>query len=373
MQHKTPVQVLSVGGDLTFINGHKPPSTVRELLNWLRSIEENLAERLLKSLSAAWPSQMYFIIHAPNASVGGSLDLPRLLGKSIQRPQFLQRALTSWDSKIAVNRISGSRMDASFVHGRNMNNQPNLGGKRVALVGVGTIGGFLAKFLAQSGAGTAQGQLLLLDNQILEPGNVGRHFLGLPHVGKNKARGVQEELRRIAPDCEIAAFAGCALERRADLIGYDLLVDATGERSLSDVLNKDVFDARRDGKKTASVLHVWLVGNGVAAQSLLVDGTKHACFRCLRLEHTATERFRLLRPDHAATLTPADCGEGAYFAYGVGAPAIAAGLAVQTCLDWVKGSPSPRFRTIRVVHDATFEVKDSDVSPREKCPVCGFA
>src|SRR5205823_513804 len=150
----------------------------------------------------------------------------------IQRPQFLQRALPSWQNKIAINRISGSRMDARFIYERNMVDRSNLSGKRIALVGVGTIGGFLAKFLAQSGAGAGGGgQLLLVDNQCLEPGNLGRHLLGLPDIGKNKAQAVREELLRVNPDCEIAAFDGNALERNADLMGYDLLVDATGERA----------------------------------------------------------------------------------------------------------------------------------------------
>jgi hypothetical protein len=69
-------------------------------------------------------------------------------------------------------------------------------------------------------------------------------------------------------------------------------------------------------------------------------------------------------------MTPANCGEGAYFAYGVGAPAIAGGLAIQMSLDWIKGRPSPRFRTIRIVEDATFAVKDANVTRLEGCPVC---
>jgi hypothetical protein len=372
-KHRTPVHVISVDRDLTFVNGHRAPSTFRELAAWLGSIQDTAVERLVASLTSAWPAPMWFLIHAPNGSVGGRLELPGVLARSIQRLSFLGHALRMWDSKIAIHRISGSRIDTRYVFGRNMNDRPSLCGKRIALVGVGTIGGFLAKFLTQSGAGAAGGRLMLIDNQILEPGNVGRHFLGLPHVGQNKAQAVQEELRRVTPDCEISAVTGDVLERKSDLMQYDMVIDATGERALSDVLNKEFVEARQKRKTTAPILHVWLVGNGVAAQSLLVDGPELACFRCLRLERTDEERFRLLRPDHPATLTPANCGEGAYFAYGVGAPAIAAGLAVQMCLDWANAKRSPRFRTIRVVHDATFEVKDSDVAPREKCPVCGSA
>lgn len=367
---KTSVHVISVKRELTFARGQRAPCTLQELLNWLQSIEPEAITRLMAAIPSTWPALLYFLLHASNGSVGGSLVLPLLLERSIQRPKVLGRMLASWAPKILINKIYGVRLDADFVARRNMNDQPNLSGKRVALIGLGTIGGFVAKFLAQSGAGVGGGQLFLIDEQMLAPGNIGRHFLGLLHVGKNKAKATQEELRRIAPDSNVGIFAGNVLERISDLFGFDLVVDATGERALSEVLNKEFVNARRLDETKATVLHVWLVGNGVAAQALLVDGGAQACFRCLRLERSDQERFRLLRPDHPARLTPANCGEGAYFAYGVGAPAIAGGLAIQLCLDWVKGRPSPRFRTIRVVNEATFDVKDSDVLRRDKCPVC---
>jgi hypothetical protein len=366
-----PVTLLSHWGQLTLAAQTRLPSTLDELFVWLRFLDTRLVDRLVAGLVQAWPNELLFLVQARNGSVGGVLILPAILAKSIQRPQFLARSLVSWAKKIEVQRLSGTRMDAEFVYSRNLVGRANLGGKRVALVGVGTIGGLLAKLLAQSGAGTAGGQLILIDPQNLEPGNVGRHWLGLHYVGMNKALGARQELSRTNLDCEVRAIPDSVLSRIADLMYCDLVVDATGERALSDVLNREFVQARREGRTRSACLHVWLVGSGVAVQGLLVDKPEFACFRCLRLDDPADERFRLLKPGHPATLIPAACGEGAYFAYGVGASAVASGLAAQMCLEWANGEPTPRLRTIRLNHEATFRVKDSDAAAREKCPACG--
>lgn len=364
------VCVLSFDKDLTFAAGERAPDNFKALSDWLQRISPPLLDKLIAMLSSRWPARMFFLLHAPNGTVGGALELPILLSQAIQRPQAARRVLTTHAHKISVARMHGVRVDADFIFRRNMNDQANLSGKRIALVGIGTIGGFAAKFLAQSGAGTGGGQLLLIDNQGLAPGNVGRHFLGLPYIGINKAESMRRELLRTLPDCDVGVYAGDVLKRKADLLGYDLIVDATGERALSEVLNQEFVQARRQAQTSAAILHAWLVGNGVAAQALMIDDKQHACFRCLRLKDSDQERFRLLRPDHPASMTPANCGEGAYFAYGVGAPAIASGLAVQMVLDWVNARPSPRFRTIRIVEAATFAVKDANVTRLEGCPVC---
>src|SRR5205807_610113 len=145
----------------------------------------------------------------------------------------------------------------------------------------------------------------------------GRHWLGIPYVGKNKAIAAREELSRTNPDCDVAAISESALEHMASLMDCDLVIDATGEQAVSDVLNADFVKARREGATGLTSLHVWLVGGGVAAQAVLVDKPEYACFRCLRLDH-GVERFRVRNPGHPVALTPANCGEGAYFAYGVG-------------------------------------------------------
>lgn len=361
--------VLSIKSNLTFAENHRAPSTLDDLLKWMDWLEPTSSQRLLELISQLWPAHLYFFLNSTNGCVGGRLELPAALRRAIQRPKAVGRLLAAHAGKIVVTRLSGSRADADFVESRNMDHQPNLGNKAIALVGIGTIGGFLAKFLSQSGAGTRGGRFFLIDNQILTPGNVSRHFLGLRDVGKSKAVAMRDELLRLCPESNITALNVDAIAKLPDLLALDLLVDATGDQALAEVFDREIITARRSGQAPA-IVHSWLVGNGIAARMLVVDDDHYACMRCLRLDQPDQERFRLIKPDHPARLTPANCGEGAYFAYGVGAPAIAAGLATQGCLDWVKGNPSPRFRTVRIVNEATFEVKDSNARRRNTCSLC---
>ena len=72
----------------------------------------------------------------------------------------------------------------------------------VAVLGCGALGGQLAVQLAQAGVG----KLTLLDDDVLDWRNVGRHVLDGSSVGKNKALTLKEAILRRFPDAEVEAF-----------------------------------------------------------------------------------------------------------------------------------------------------------------------
>ena len=145
-------------------------------------------------------------------------------------------------------------------------------------------------------------------------------------------------------------------------------MDATGEEAVSIALNQRLVDRRPSGP---AAVHVWLVGNGAAAQCLFVDHKgEGACLKCFRPAGAATRPHWPLAPGTGLSEAPAACGEAAFIPYGVAAPAIAAGLALKVCLDWARGDAHPAMRTIRV--DAAATVPVSDCSPRAAagCAAC---
>lgn len=103
---------------------------------------------------------------------------------------------------------------------------------RVGIVGLGSIGSKVALSLARSGVR----RFLLVDDDLLLPGNICRNELSWAGVGIHKAEAVREALSLVAPDLEIgvridrvtgqesAIAAAAALK---DLAACDLLVDAT--------------------------------------------------------------------------------------------------------------------------------------------------
>lgn len=103
---------------------------------------------------------------------------------------------------------------------------------KVGIVGLGSIGSKLAVSLARSGIR----RFVLVDDDLLLPGNMVRHELTWAAVAMHKAQAVRDQLRLVAADLDITAkthrLAGqeSAMVEAAllnELAGCDLLVDAT--------------------------------------------------------------------------------------------------------------------------------------------------
>lgn len=368
-----PAFVFRSDTDLTFRRDYRQPQTLAEFIAWLESTVPNMGNQAISELTRRFPDHLVSLfVNAPNGCVGIMVDASLPILKGAQRRQGLQSIAQANAGKIGVQRYSGTRIDLPFIFRRNMNRHAPLTGRRIALVGCGTIGSHLAKFLVQSGAGHEDGTLIVLDNQTLEPGNVGRHYLGTTSIGESKPSALKEDLLRQFPEANILPMVTDAESFLEILAGYDLIVDATGEEALSMSINHRFVAHRRDHDRTPDVIHVRLFGNGAAAQALLVDGSEFACFKCLKPDHGGNWRFNPLKTDVAPTQAVAACGEDQYIAYSVAAPAMAAALALQLILDWNSGTPAPRMRTVRIEKKDTQEVavdKNPDRSPR--CPACG--
>src|SRR5690606_34765729 len=123
-----------------------------------------------------------------------------------------------------VTRLTMARIDEHYIAQRNIPTLKTLAGLKIALVGCGTIGGYLADQLAKAGAGMGGGKLTLVDFELLMPQNVGRHRLGLPYSLKNKAWGVSMMLQIDAPGIEVRTLEVDV--RNAHLGDIDLLIDA---------------------------------------------------------------------------------------------------------------------------------------------------
>lgn len=365
--------VLLAHADLTFKRAFRQPDTLKAFLDWLESECPGKRRAILEELALPHPKLPAIIfVNAPNGCVGIAVNPSAVTLKSAQRREGLLQLLDVHSARTQLIRYSGERFDLSHVFSRNMNNQKPLLTRRIALIGCGTIGGHLAKLLVQSGAGHEGGTLLLLDNQLLQPGNVGRHFLGLPSVGELKAVALKAELARFFPEANIHAVTSDAVNYLDNLRGYELVIDATGEEALSFAIN-DYFVRLRAGGDAPDVLHIHLFGNGVAAQALLVNSLDHACLKCQKPRPDPDGRWHNdpRKPGTRATPTLAACGEGLFIAYGAAAPVMAAALALQLALDWNNGTPAPLLRTIRVEPESTKEVKNKSPSYTDGCPACG--
>lgn len=364
------VWVERVDKPLTFPPRHKPPENIQEFLNWAEFIGTGLRKKFLQTLVDGFPKaipDLYF--RAPNAIVGVRVKLPPLVQATVRDAKTYERALIQQGDKVQVVRFASERADPDFLYSRNTGTNI-FAKKRILLVGCGTIGGHLAKFLAQSGAGYKPGSLVLLDWQHFSPSNIGRHLLDIKAVHKAKAVALVESFADY-PNLNMRAEIAHIEQVWDKYVGFDLIIDATGDEATSIALNHHFTKLRHAGKTVPAVLHVWLDGLGEATQALLVKDTEFACYKCLRPELEKEPRFSPLRPGYIPPQRPATCGDGVYMEYGVGAPAIAAGLAFTMATDFMRGNPGKLFRTLLIDSKNTVHVANRNPERSAKCPACG--
>ncbi len=115
--------------------------------------------------------------------------------------------------------------------------------KRVAVFGIGGVGGYVSEALARSGVGA----LDLIDKDIVSISNINRQIIALTStVGKYKTEVMRERIMDINPDLQVKVYNMFYLPETAqqfDFTQYDYVVDAidtvTGKVAL-------VLHAKRD-------------------------------------------------------------------------------------------------------------------------------
>ncbi|MFT3710936.1 MAG: ThiF family adenylyltransferase [Archangium sp.] len=150
---------------------------------------------------------------------------------------------------------------------------------RVAVVGCGAVGGFIAMSLARAGVG----RLTLVDPDTFGPENAYRHALGLARGGQSKATSIRDEILRTTPHVEVEARS----ERLEDLSRtapnefdkYNMVVCATGAPNIE--LD---FNARNWVRVGPPVVHAWLEPLGVGRHLLVANPrapSPRGCLACL--------------------------------------------------------------------------------------------
>lgn len=153
------------------------------------------------------------------------------------------------EGRIAVRRLrSGADTDAAKTARAGLL-APVLSGCRVAVVGVGALGSFIADILVRSGVR----HLTLVDGDVVMPGNLVRHLVGHETVGMSKVQAVKEHLvarSEIAADSiNVIAEALSSGDEAIDLLkSHDLVVDATADFATTALLHV-----------TAESLAMWIV------------------------------------------------------------------------------------------------------------------
>ncbi len=113
-----------------------------------------------------------------------------------------------------------------------------LAASRVAVFGIGGVGGYVVEALARSGIGA----LDLIDNDQVCLSNLNRQIIATHEtIGQYKVDAAKERIRQIHPDCQVKTYRLFYMPETAeqfDFYQYDYVVDAidtvTGKLELAD-------------------------------------------------------------------------------------------------------------------------------------------
>lgn len=142
--------------------------------------------------------------------------------------------------------------------------------KKVGVVGLGSGGGFVAVSLAMSGVQN----LVLVDNDEIEAGNVTRHVADLRYVGVNKAEAVADLIRHRNPNVNIDVREGLIEDHWDIMDDVDILVVAVDNEQVKYAINEKCLELRL----SASYAGVYERGEG--GDHVIIKPFDGPCYAC---------------------------------------------------------------------------------------------
>ncbi len=347
-----------------------PPTNFADVIDWLaradRSAHDNLIFQLVK-LSAKRVLVILQIVD--EGQLGFKLTFSSQYQKLFE--SWSRRKKRSVKSMIAPIRSSKAveffgrlcveavDRDAVFLRNRPRPEVGDIRDKRIALIGCGTIGGYVAEYLLKAGAGAGvRGSLTLYDSDRLSIGNLGRHRLPASFVGWNKADGLAKliEDEALHPVSVFAKKEGFEVFPE-NLKGYDVLIDATGRVPVSLALAAAV---REISSNRPIIIHGLNYRWGQESIAFIDNGK--ACYGCL----DKLPKAEITQPDFDTSRY--SCGS-VYTPYDTNVSVISAALVVEAILNTLE--PKLKWTYTKVTGENTNSQKRSVFKPWVKCKVCG--
>jgi hypothetical protein len=179
-------------------------------------------------------------------------------------------------SAAAVEKSNVRRADARWIHGRGKDPRtPILLGKIATVIGCGSIGSSLVTKLVRAGVGTIH----IVDYDVFNWSNLGRHELGASSIGRNKALELATRLQADFPHLTIVGHdvsAQALISGYGDLLAQsDLVIAATGSWDAEGALNRWHFFKGR----LVPILYGWTESFAAAGHAVVI-AREGGCLRC---------------------------------------------------------------------------------------------
>lgn len=169
------------------------------------------------------------------------------------------------------------RQDQAYLLPRG-GSQVALKEKKVALIGCGSVGGFISQEIIRSGIQN----LTLIDKDSFDPENTFRHVLGRSYIGKNKAEALKTDIEQRMPYVSLVAkkepVEQLIADKQFSFMSFDLIIVALGNPTIELYLNKLCYVTER----SPPIIFTWLEPYGIGGHALLANNnSKRGCLACL--------------------------------------------------------------------------------------------
>ncbi len=146
----------------------------------------------------------------------------------------------------------------------------------VAVIGLGSGGGFVAQGMAMSGVG----HFVLVDNDTLDPSNIVRHVADNRYLGKPKVDAVADLIRQRNPEAEIDARIGVIQDHMDALEDVDLVIVGVDQEQVKYIIN----EACLQHDKPALYAGVYARGEGGDVVMIRPNTETEPCYACWAAE-----------------------------------------------------------------------------------------
>lgn len=174
-------------------------------------------------------------------------------GFIVENPRFSTKDKVQLVSFTKIIPLSIHRLDIDYLSSRTSFSPNEVANKSILLIGCGSIGGYVFHDLIKYGCKN----ITLVDNDILKPENIFRHFLGAESTYRYKAVSLVNYAKKTLPEINAKSI----LEKIEDAIidcdlnfdDFDYIISATGNHTINIWLNKYLLK----NKILKTVFYIW--------------------------------------------------------------------------------------------------------------------
>lgn len=273
-----------------------PPQDLRAVLEWLTENDQGALSRILNYfinnpvkrhvlLLDVYQQDLVGLFVEFNLEATGLKTYPKngKRRKGSGRTVKTKSLVACLSAKRSVNRfirLGVTRADKKTLLNRNRRRSAigDLSKQRIALIGCGTVGGYLAGLLLRAGAGCGRASFDIYDHDFYGPHNFGRHPLATEHFGNNKAMAMAGTLKSSTHlPCKVTGKPFQFPIEEEQLKQYDIIIDATGRHPVAKRLAHVIRTI--SSKEKPRLVHGFNDGNGRASKVVIDVGG--SCFGCL--------------------------------------------------------------------------------------------